>query len=320
MYIHNNVKSYFIQRDIHSIHYTVSGNDDGLPVVVIHGGPGGGMSMDSLKFFDPDFYKVIMIDQRGCGKSTPSASIVNNTTQDLIEDINAIRQALSINTWIVFGGSWGTTLALTYAQKYPENVKKLVLRGVFLGRQADLEWLYGPNGASNFFYDEYQNFTKYANTQNVDELIKFYHKQINSNDSVISQKSAQMWADWEMSIVTLIPTKSPIENIQDIINFSQMETHYFLNNCFLKENQIMNNIDKIKHIPMIIVHGRYDIDCRPSAAFLLADSVEKAQLAIIEASGHSQREENIAKELYLIMEEEKDKSAAFHYHYTNWNI
>ncbi|MBU4692117.1 prolyl aminopeptidase [Mycoplasma zalophi] len=305
MYKHNNFQEFYLNSNQHKIYYSVSGNPNGIPVIFVHGGPGGGTTSEDTRFFDPEVFKVILFDQRGCGQSLPAAEIKNNNTHLLIEDMENIRKILNIDKWIIFGGSWGTTLSLLYAQKYPENVIHMVLRGIFLARNSDLEWLYGNNGASVFFTKEYEKFQQYSNQNTTSSIIKFYYDQIQNKDLNIAAEAAKQWADWEMSVITLLPNKNTIENAQDIINFSILETHYFINNCFIEENQILNNAHKIKDIPIEIIHGRYDVDCRVSSAYELSKHLNKCNLQIIEAAGHSSREQGIELALFKTMEKLK---------------
>ncbi|MGX9340561.1 prolyl aminopeptidase [Mycoplasma sp. 4044] len=306
-YEHNEFEEYQLEIDGHTVNYQVSGKKNGIPVIFVHGGPGGGTSRDDCKYFDPKYYRVILFDQRGCGKSLPAAKIENNTTQDLINDMEQIRQHLQIEKWILFGGSWGTTLSLLYAQAHPDKVIEMVLRGIFLGRQSDLEWLYGANGASNFFPRDYEIFTRFAETTDVKTLISFYYEKIKLPDMRKSFVAAKKWADWESGLVTLVPERRDIARVQDTINFSLMETHYFANNCFIEENQILKNMHRIRLIPTTIVHGRYDVDCRLSGAYELAKQLKFVDLQIIEQAGHSSREKPIAKALLEIMDKLKKK-------------
>ncbi|MCU4117002.1 prolyl aminopeptidase [Mycoplasma zalophi] len=306
MYKHNNFQEFYLNSNQHKIYYSVSGNPNGIPVIFVHGGPGGGTTSEDTRFFDPEVFKVILFDQRGCGKSLPAAEIKNNNTHLLIEDMENIRKILNIDKWIIFGGSWGTTLSLLYAQKNPENVIHMVLRGIFLARNSDLEWLYGNNGASVFFTKEYEKFQQYSNQNTTPSIIKFYYDHIQNKDLNIAVEAAKQWADWEMSVITLLPNKNTIENAQDIINFSILETHYFINNCFIEENQILNNAHKIKDIPIEIIHGRYDVDCRVSSAYELSKHLNDCNLQIIEAAGHSSREKSIELALFETMEKIKN--------------
>ncbi|MBN0919500.1 prolyl aminopeptidase [[Mycoplasma] gypis] len=306
-YTHEEFEEYQIEKEGHVIFFQTSGNKKGIPVIFVHGGPGGGTSKTDTKYFDPKKYFVILFDQRGCGLSTPSANIENNTTQDLISDMESIRETLKIEKWVVFGGSWGTTLSLLYTQKHTHNVLELVLRGVFLCRQSDLEWLYGKNGAATFFTREYETFSKYAKTTDVTQLIDFYYSKIKNPDIRVSYQAAKKWADWEMGLVTLLPDPVDIPRVQDTINFSLLETHYFANKCFIEENQIIQNMDKIKMIPATIIHGRYDVDCRVSSAYELSKYFKYVDFQIIEGAGHSSREKGIAKALLETMEKIKTK-------------
>ncbi|MBN0970543.1 prolyl aminopeptidase [Mycoplasma phocoeninasale] len=293
---------------IHDIYYEEVGNPNGIPILFIHGGPGGGISESSRQYFDPKFYRVILFDQRGCGKSTPSACIKENTTMQLVNDIEKIREKLNIDKFILFGGSWGSALSLIYAINFPERVAAMILRGVFLAREEDDIWLY-QGGASYFFPQEYEEFVSVCQESKRSNIIAAYHELLNSENREIAENAAYHWAKWELGLITL----NKIPEIEEILadkkanlELARLENHYFYNHIFLEDrNYILNNTDKIKDIKTIIVHGRYDMDCRPIGAYLLHKKMENSDLRIIDASGHSTKELKISEALVDACEEIK---------------
>ena len=258
----------------HRLHYEICGNNDGIPIVFLHGGPGGGINNNCRRFFDPKKYRVILFSQRGSGKSTPAASIENNTTDKLVEDMEKLREHLNVEKWIVFGGSWGSTLALVYAIRYPQRVARLILRGIFLGRKKEIEWLY-CKGASEMFPEAHEKFLKPLNTKERDDIIPSYYKKLTSKKNEIKLPAAKAWAIWEGSISKLLPGENVEKEYGDAVfalSFARIECHYFVNNCFLPQNYILNLADKIKDIPTLIVQGRYDVVCPPTSAWELHKS------------------------------------------------
>lgn len=285
--------------EIHNIYYEQVGNISGEPVVFLHGGPGGGVYPSFRKFFNPEIFHAVLFDQRACGKSTPLGCLEENNTQELVEDIEKLRKHLGIEKWIVLGGSWGTTLALCYAIKYPERVKALVLRGIFLNRQKDIDWLFEDDGAGQIFPDYFENYKNYIPKEERNTLVKAYYQRLISEDYNTRLESAKYWSDWENKI-------SKLENIntyddedpEQTIAGARIECLYMLKKCFLNDdNYIINNLDSILHIPTYITHGRYDIVCNTSNAWDLCKSWEeksngkyKPELLIASRSGHSQSE------------------------------
>jgi proline iminopeptidase len=279
----------------HRIHITQSGNPDGIPLLVLHGGPGGGQSANGRRFFDPDHYRIIQYDQRGCGQSTPHGELSDNTTNFLLEDMEKIREHLEVEQWILFGGSWGTTLALLYAQQHTDQVLGLILRGVFLGRDQDLMWLY-RDGASRVFPDHWKKFIEPVNGAVGHDLIERYYQLLNSGNELQSMSAAKSFAAWEGLCATLAPSPKTVASIIDpkvALPFARIATHYFVNRCFIHENQILEHIDKISHLPAIIVHGRYDMICPLENAMTLYDAWPEAELDIVRQAGHSQFEAGI---------------------------
>ena len=292
--------------DIHTLYIEERGNPDGVPVVFLHGGPGGCVSEKCSRFFDPDFYRIILFDQRGCGKSLPFAELKDNTIDHLVEDIEKIRAHLNIKTWHVFGGSFGSTLALAYAIKYPQPVKTLILRGIFLGRDEDIQWLF-QEGSSYLFPDNFEHFKNHIEESKRGDLVSAYYEKLTSPDEKIRKAAAKAWSDWEGGIITLLPPSDLKAECTDYdVSIATLECHYFINHMFWKnDNYILDHIDTIQHIPTYIVHGRYDVDCRPSGAFELYKAHKKSSLSIVNGSGHSPYEDLMFKRLLEIMEELK---------------
>lgn len=288
--------------ELHTIHWEESGNIDGYPVVVLHGGPGGGSQPIYRRYFDPSIYRIIQFDQRGCGKSTPHAELTDNNTMASVSDIEKIRLHLGIETWIVFGGSWGSTLSLIYAETYPERVDGLILRGIFMCRSSELHWFY-QEGASHLFPDAFESYKNHIPPDERDDLISAYYKRLTSDDSEVRKSAAFQWTKWEMSTSKLIPDLKYIEAADDsefAEAFARIEAHYFINEIFLEKNQILRDIHKIKEIPIWIVHGRYDVVCPVKSAWELKNKLEHAKLIIVPDAGHSVAEISIASELVNI--------------------
>lgn len=294
----------------HRIYVEQCGNPDGIPIVVLHGGPGGGCSPAMRRYFDPASYRIILFDQRGCGRSTPHASVTDNTTWHLISDIEVIRNALGINSWIVFGGSWGATLALLYAQTHPDRAAYLVLRGVFLMTQSELDWFYG-GGAGKFFPELWKKFSEMAPVDEQDDLILAYHRRLFSGDLPLETRFARVWASWENALAAMNAHGGSGESPADYARaFARLENHYFINKGFLDEDgQIMANRHLIEHIPASIVQGRYDMICPPHNAFNLADGWSKAELTMVRAAGHALSEPGITAELVNITNGLRDKES-----------
>ncbi|ADV34815.1 Proline iminopeptidase (plasmid) [Mesomycoplasma conjunctivae] len=300
-------KGYLKVDDIYQIYYEVSGNPQGQPIVYVHGGPGGGTSEVCRRYFDPKYYKIVLFDQRGCGKSTPSLELKNNTTWDLINDMEAIRKELKIDKWILFGGSWGTTLSLSYAINHSDKVDKLILRSIFLGRQSDIDWLY-QEGASYFKPEAYERYTSFLSDKERKNIVNAYYKHIHSTNKELRHKALIEWTRWESSLVLLKeqPFKEP-KKPKWIYEISLIENYYFYNKCFFEENYILNNINKIKDVETYIVHGQFDLDCRPSGAYELHQKLNNSHLIMVEKAAHSQREVNITKALVKITDQIRKK-------------
>ncbi|MFT6528576.1 MAG: proline iminopeptidase [Psychrosphaera sp.] len=288
-------QSYMVPvSDGHFIYVEESGNPDGIPVVYCHGGPGGGSEHLYRRFYNPEHYRIILFDQRGCGKSTPHCAndinaTWNNTLSDLTKDMEVIRQYLNIKRWVVAGGSWGTTVALIYAIEYPSLVLGLILRGVFLGRQQDLDWLYGTKvGASQIYPERHANFIRGKNADSVAELLADYYEQLTGDNDLVQLSAAKQFAHWESSISKLKPSSGSLQMTnKEVIAGSLLACHYFTNNCFMYEHEIISEIGRISHIPGYIIHGRYDIVCKPEGAYELSRFWENGLLEIIPEAGHS---------------------------------
>ncbi len=286
--------------DMHSIYVEESGNKNGKPVIFLHGGPGGGISSSYRQYFDPEKWRIIMFDQRGCGKSTPFAELKENTTWDLVEDIEKIRKHLGIDSWVVFGGSWGSTLSLAYSQTHPSSCKGLILRGIFLVRKKEIDWFY-REGANNIFPDRWESFLAPISPDKRNNLLKAYYEILTGDDHSKKIEAAKAWSTWEGSTVRLLLDENFIGDFSDekfAEAFARIECHYFMNNCwFDSDNYLIENIDKIRNIPAVIVHGRYDIICPVVQAWDLHKAWPEADFHIIPDAGHSIYEEGIKNKL-----------------------
>jgi len=282
--------------DLHTIYVEESGNKNGKPVIFLHGGPGGGVDPKYRRYFNPDKWRIIMFDQRGCGKSTPFAELKENTTWDLVDDIEKIRNHLSIDNWVVFGGSWGSTLSLAYSQTYPNSCKGLILRGIFLVRKKEIDWFY-QEGANNIFPDRWESFLAPIPIEKRDNLMQAYYEILTGDDHFKKIEAAKAWSTWEGSTVRLMQDENFISDFSDekfAEAFARIECHYFMNNCwFNSNNHLIENVDKIRHIPGVIIHGRYDIICPVVQAWDLHQAWPEADLHIIPDAGHSIFEEGI---------------------------
>ncbi len=289
--------------DGHRIYMEQCGNPDGLPVVVLHGGPGGGCSPAMRRYFDPRVFRVILFDQRGCGRSRPHASVADNTTWHLVDDIERLRTLLDIDDWTVFGGSWGATLALVYAQAHPDRVNRLVLRGVFLATQAELDWFYG-GGAGKFWPEQWAKFTALLSEDELTNSIRAYNKRLFSGDRATEILYARAWSSWENALASIHSHGSTGESPGEYARaFARLENHYFSHGAFLeKDGQILDQMERIAHIPGHIVQGRYDMICPPQAAWSLAERWPNAELKMVRQAGHALSEPGISAELVRIMD------------------
>ena len=290
----------FLKKGKHEIYYEQCGNPKGKPAIFLHGGPGGGCGSLSRRFFNPKKYRIILFDQRGCGRSKPHTCLEDNTTWHLIEDIEAIRERLSIKKWLVFGGSWGSTLAIAYAQKYPNNVSQMVLRGIFMLRQKELQWFY-QYGASEMYPEAWQGFLKEIPENERDNLIEAYRKIFYGKNKEKQLSAAKAWSKWEASCSFINHNLDAVKesiNAEFALAFALIENHYFVNKGFLEnENQLLDNVDIIRNIPTIIVQGRYDVVCPPTTAYELHSKWPESELVIAPFSGHSAFEKEITHEL-----------------------
>jgi len=300
--------------DGHVIYVEECGNPDGLPVVFLHGGPGGGSNPSQRRFFDPSRYHIILFDQRGCGRSTPHASLENNTTQHLISDMEMIRNALGLQSWVILGGSWGSTLALAYAQTYPDRTLGIVLRGVFMGSQSEINWFY-KSGTNALFPDKWRDFIAPIPADERDNLVRAYYHRLTHPDYRDQRMIyARAWSLWEASTVTLVPDDDEVRHSIDprfAQAFARIESHYFHHQCFLSEDrQIQANLDKIRDIPMHIVQGRYDVICPPRAAWAIKEALPNTELRIVPVAGHSAFEPGIRHEIVVATDLMADRLGA----------
>ncbi len=287
----------------HRIYVEQCGRPDGVPVLVVHGGPGGGCSPAMRRYFDPSIYRIILFDQRGCGRSRPHASVEQNTTWHLVADMEAIRAALGLDKVILFGGSWGATLALIYAITHPENTAHLILRGVFTMTRAELDWFYG-GGAGRFFPDLWERVVSALPEAEQEDVIAAYHRRLFSGNLVEEMRFARLWANWENALATIDSSLIGGDGPSDYARaFSRLENHYFVNLGFLEEDRwIMNNRHRIEGIEADIIQGRFDMVCPPKAAFELAAGWEKARLNMIPMAGHALSEPRISAALVEVMD------------------
>ncbi|WP_111642952.1 prolyl aminopeptidase [Marinimicrobium alkaliphilum] len=283
----------------HELYVDESGNPDGIPVVFIHGGPGAGCGKYDRRFFDPDLYRIILFDQRGAGRSKPHASLDGNTTEHLVADLETIRIALGIEQWVVFGGSWGATLGLVYAEEHPQKVLGLILRGVFLARQRDIDWFY-QDGASRVFPDYWADFLHPVPEVERGELIEAYYRLLTGDNELQKMGAAKAWSLWEGRCATLRPNPDVVDSFSDpykALALARIEAHFFRNKAFLEENQLLNNAYRLQGIPGTIVHGRYDMICPLEGACELQRAWPDAELNIIRDAGHASREAGIVDAL-----------------------
>ena len=279
---------------VHKLYVQECGNPKGQPVLFIHGGPGLGCSANDRRFFDPEKYRIVLFDQRGCGKSLPYASLENNESKFLISDIEQIREKLDIDTWHIFGGSWGSTLALLYAQAFPSRVKSLVLRGIFLAREEDTAWAFNKEGANRIYPDYWDTYLESLPTSCEKSYVKRAYDVLLGEDKDQALKLAKAWSTWEIACCTLLPNKEFLEACtgdESAWTLARHETHYMYNKFFIKENEILENIHKIKDIPTAIIHGRYDVICPFDNAWLLHKNLNNSELFISNSSGHASIEE-----------------------------
>jgi proline iminopeptidase len=282
--------------DGHSLYWELSGNPDGKPVVFLHGGPGGGSSPEHRRQFDPDKYKILVFDQRGCGRSTPYASLEANTTWHLVDDIEKLRtEVAKVEKWMVFGGSWGSTLSITYAQTHPDRVTELVLRGIFLFDQYEIDWLY-REGADSVYPDKWDEFISVIPESERGDYVEAYRKRLTSSDAEEQLRAAKAWSAWEAATVTVLPSEETVEHFTSpevAVAIARIENHYMANGGWLDEGQLLRGAEKIRHIPGVIVQGRHDTCTPPKAAWALKKAWPEVELNIVPDGGHLYNEPGI---------------------------
>lgn len=287
-------------EDGHTVWFEESGNPDGIPVVFVHGGPGGGTQPLYRRFFDPDRYRIVLFDQRGCGRSTPHAELEHNNTWALVSDMERLREQLDIEAWVVFGGSWGSTLSLAYSQNHPDRCLAIILRGIFLLRQQELEWFY-QDGASRMYPDAWQRYYHAIPEAERDDLLQAYYRRLTHDDPDVRIPAARAWATWEASTSKLIPSDSLVQSFEDAKfaeAFARIEAHYFVHGGFLDHpDQLIHNVERIRHIPGFIVQGRYDVVCPPQTAWDLHQAWPEAEFHMVPDAGHSATEPGIVDRL-----------------------
>ncbi len=290
--------------DLHEVYFEECGNRQGKPAVFLHGGPGGGLDPKMRRFFDPARYRIVLLDQRGCGKSRPHAALTDNTTWHLVSDIERLREHLGIERWLVFGGSWGSTLALAYAETHPERVTELVLRGVFLLRRWELEWFYqNPGGAGALYPDLWEHYVEPIPESERGEMMRAYYARLTSKDAAIRRGAAKAWSMWEGGtsyLRTSADYVSKFEKSRYAEAFARIECHYFVNGGFFSsDDQLLANVHRIRQIPSVIVQGRYDVVCPMKSAWDLHRAWPEADLRIVADAGHSAFEKGNLHELIL---------------------
>lgn len=285
---------------VHTLFYEQSGNPNGTPVVFLHGGPGGGTKEDYRQYFDPQAYRIVLFDQRGSGKSTPHANLEDNTTWHLVDDIERLREKLGIESWVVFGGSWGSTLALAYAETHPDRCRALVLRGIFLCRRKELIWFY-QQGADAIYPDRFATYIAEIPEDERDDVISAYYRRLTSDDEAVRLSAARAWSVWEGSTSKLIPDADAIARFDEphlALSLARIECHYFVNGAFFDtDNWLIENVGRIRQIPAVIVQGRYDVVCPIMSAWDLHLSWPEADFHIIQDAGHSVSEPGIVSAL-----------------------
>ena len=290
----------FLQvSELHTIAWERSGNPDGIPVIVIHGGPGGGSQPSYRRYFNPEKFDIIQFDQRGCGQSTPYAELIDNNTHASVSDLEMLRESFGIERWHVFGGSWGSTLSLIYAQNHPNRVLSLTLRGIFMCRKSELHWFY-QDGASHIFPDAFDHYRDHIPKDEQGNLIEAYYSRLTDSDVDVRRSAAREWTRWEMATSRLFPDPEYLDKAEDLdfaVAFARIECHYFINAIFVEEAYILNHASKIIDIPTTIVQGRYDVVCPPKSAWELHKALPQSDLIIVPDAGHSMGEVSIAREL-----------------------
>lgn len=289
-----------LEVDGHSIYFEEVGSPEGKPAVFVHGGPGAGAQPFDRRFFNPDHYRVILFDQRGCGRSRPHASLDRNTTPALIADMERLREQLGVERWLVFGGSWGSTLSLAYAQAHPDRVTEMVLRGIFLLRKKELRWFY-QEGANAIFPDEWERYLAPIPAHERDDLIAAYYERLTSDDPEVRKQAARAWSQWEGATLSLFPDPGRVQKFggeEFAAAFARIECHYFVNGGFLSpETQLLDNVERIRHVPAVIVQGRYDVCTPVASAWELHRAWPEADFRLVPDAGHASSEPGIVDQL-----------------------
>lgn len=288
----------------HTLYVEECGRPGGMPAVFLHGGPGSGCEPYHRQFFDPERYRVVLFDQRGSGRSTPHADLQDNTTWDLVADMERIREHLGIERWLVFGGSWGSTLALAYAQRHPERVSALVLRGIFLCRPPEIRWFY-QEGASRLFPDYWEDFAAPVPETERGDMLAAYHRLLTGDDEVNRLAAARAWATWEGRTATLLPNEAVVRHFGSAhvaLSLARIECHYFVNDAFLEPDQLLRGAGRLAGIPGVIVHGRYDVICPLENAWALHRAWPGSELRIVADAGHAASEPGIRSELVAALD------------------
>jgi len=309
--IGSNHEYYLDVDDRHCLYVEECGNPQGIPVLFVHGGPGGGCSPEHRRFFNPERYRIILFDQRGCGRSTPHAELEGNTTQALVADMERIREFLSVDQWLLFGGSWGSTLSLVYAEAHPERVLGMILRGIFLCRDRDIHWFY-QQGANALFPDYWQDYLEPIPAAERNDLLSAYYRRLTSSNQLAQMQAAKAWSVWEGRCSTLDPNPAVVEHFADphfALAMARIEAHYFIHKAFLQPDQILRDAHRLQDIPLTIVHGRYDMVCPLEQAHALHQVLPQARLHIVRNAGHSAFEPGIIDNLIQATDEFATQSA-----------
>ena len=295
----------------HALYWETCGNPDGVPVLFLHGGPGSGCLPHHRRYFDPAFWRITLFDQRGAGRSTPSAELADNTTPHLVADLEALRRHLGIGRWLLFGGSWGSTLALAYAEAHPDRCLGLVLRGIFLARPAELDWF--MHGMRNVYPEAWRAFAEFLPPAERDDLLANYHRRLTDPDPAVHLPAAKSWDRYEGACSTLLPPADPLPKFDSdasALAIARIEAHYFVHRAFLGDGELLANLGRIRHLPCTIVQGRYDIVCPPVTADALARAWPEAEYIVVPDAGHSVREPGIARELVAAVKRMQDQLRA----------
>lgn len=293
---------------IHQIYFEECGNPKGYPVVFLHGGPGSGCNPSQRRFFDPHFYRIILLDQRGCGRSMPQGCVEDNDTDALVNDIETLKEHLDVTKWLVFGGSWGSTLALIYALAHPKSVTGLILRGIFLSRESELDWFLGKVKA--FYPEPWEKLLSYLPSNEQSNPLKAYAKRVFSDDQALAQQAAIHWNAFESSIMTLLPRETNANAINPEVELARarVQIHYIINQCFVGHRDLLDEVKSLSHIPTTIIQGRYDMVCPPISAWELKQAMPHAQFEMIADAGHSAMDASITSALVKATEEFKNKN------------